>query len=425
MPGLFSRLIALILLLNLTFSASGQNVLPIENQSFDPVVHTVQFHLADDPISVPVLWLNGPDRLLLQFDMLEEDVRDLEYRVIHCDRHWIPTDRHPSEYIDGFISSTRVRYDFSYNTKIPYIHYSIRFPEDNFRPKISGNYALVVFSSSDPDLPLLTMRFVVAENRVSIRANIKRSDRASVRDSVHEIDFVVNTNNLQIADPFTELSARVLQNFRWERSIPALAPRFIQGNDLIFDYHRENQMEAGNEYRFFDTRNLFNRTQRVYRIHSDRDTTEVILLADVPRSNSTYTTYEDLNGKYVIDNEQGNNPQLDADYVWVVFTLHSPPYRRGRLFLNGDMALRPFSEQYAPEYFPEEQLFQQRVLLKQGLYFYQYVTVSDDGRQASAHFAEGSYYETENDYYILVYYKDFAGNFDRVIGYMRLTSRLP
>ncbi len=65
-----------------------------------------------------------------------------------------------------------------------------------------------------------------------------------------------------------------------------------------------------------------------------------------------------------------------------------------------------------------QQGYTARMLLKQGWYDYEYVLKAPN---APTYFFEGSRFETENEYEILVYYKPFQPRADMLIGYARLT----
>jgi hypothetical protein len=56
------------------------------------------------------------------------------------------------------------------------------------------------------------------------------------------------------------------------------------------------------------------------------------------------------------------------------------------------------------------------MLLKQGWYNYEYVFLKDGDNHGSAALFEGNHYETENDYTVLIYYRNPRERFDRVIG---------
>ena len=64
----------------------------------------------------------------------------------------------------------------------------------------------------------------------------------------------------------------------------------------------------------------------------------------------------------------------------------------------------------------ESGLYEGIVLMKQGFYNYQYITI-DKNNQQSNHDIDGSFHQTENDYTILVYYKPFGSRYDKVIGF--------
>ena len=58
-----------------------------------------------------------------------------------------------------------------------------------------------------------------------------------------------------------------------------------------------------------------------------------------------------------------------------------------------------------------------RILLKQGWYDYQYIVQSPD---VPPYVLEGTHFQTENLYEILVYYRPFQPQADLLIGYLRL-----
>ena len=58
-----------------------------------------------------------------------------------------------------------------------------------------------------------------------------------------------------------------------------------------------------------------------------------------------------------------------------------------------------------------------RILMKQGWYDYQYLVQSPN---VAPYMLEGSHFQTENFYEILVYYRPFQPQADLLIGYIRL-----
>ena len=70
----------------------------------------------------------------------------------------------------------------------------------------------------------------------------------------------------------------------------------------------------------------------------------------------------------------------------------------------------------------ETSRYELSLLLKQGYYNFQYVYVPQGSMVADHKNIEGSFWETENDYQIFVYYKPAAGLYDRLVGYRILNS---
>ena len=61
------------------------------------------------------------------------------------------------------------------------------------------------------------------------------------------------------------------------------------------------------------------------------------------------------------------------------------------------------------------------LFLKQGVYDYTYVWVDKTGKP-DINALEGSYFETENDYQILVYYRPSGSRWEELVGYRLLNS---
>ena len=55
-------------------------------------------------------------------------------------------------------------------------------------------------------------------------------------------------------------------------------------------------------------------------------------------------------------------------------------------------------------------------LLKQGYYNYEFALVDRKTKKADFSETEGNWYETENEYTIIIYYRPFGERYDRVIG---------
>jgi hypothetical protein len=68
-----------------------------------------------------------------------------------------------------------------------------------------------------------------------------------------------------------------------------------------------------------------------------------------------------------------------------------------------------------------KRLYEIELKLKQGFYNYKYTVVDSDNKQLNG-FISGNFDETENNYKIIVYYRNFGSRYDRVIGYNQINS---
>ena len=137
------------------------------NEIYDEQIKTVTYEVNNLPTNFPVLTLNSAQFIMLKFDDLLNEERNLFYRVIHCDKNWKPSSISEIDAFHGFNDERLRNYSYSINTRIPYIHYWQQFPNKDLQFKISGNYLLVIYEDNI-EYPILTRRFVVKENRVGI-----------------------------------------------------------------------------------------------------------------------------------------------------------------------------------------------------------------------------------------------------------------
>jgi hypothetical protein len=215
------------------------------------------------------------------------------------------------------------------------------------------------------------------------------------------------------------------QNNRWDNAITNLKPSFIRDNALIYDYDKENVFPAGNEFRYFDIRTIRNLGEGVARIDFLRPYYHVTLLPDEVRANKKFFPYKEMNGNYVVESQDRvNDYDLQCDYVFVHFSLNLPSILTGGT-VNVFGALTDWNANKSNQmtWNFKESRYELSMLLKQGYYNYEYVYVEDGSPVANHTNIEGSFWETNNDYQILVYYSDITGRYDRLIGYQQLSLR--
>ncbi|MBQ7571560.1 MAG: DUF5103 domain-containing protein, partial [Bacteroidaceae bacterium] len=140
------------------------------------------------------------------------------------------------------------------------------------------------------------------------------------------------------------------------------------------------------------------------------------LFADQPARNYVYD--EDQDGAFVMRND--NDDEDDAttsEYLWVHFTLQTgQPIGGGDIYLYGQWCNGPLDPQCRMQWNEETHQYEAAVYLKQGYYNYQYI-------QENGPSPDGNFFQTENEYIILVYHRPQGGRYDKLVGYQRATTR--
>ncbi len=394
----------------------NQNYFRYDNFIYRPNIKTVILENAQLPLSEPAIELNSGMQLLLKFDDLDADYKEYWYTIIHCDAQWKPSDITRSTYLYSFFEDRIMDYSFSFNTLQPYTNYQLRFPNEQIKPMISGNYLLKVYLDNNPDSVAFTKRFLVYENLVDIQASVHAATSAEFRQQKQEVDFTIGTNRYPIANPFGDLQVKILQNFRWDNAIDNLKPIFIKDNLLDYNYDEENTFNGGNEFRRFDIRSLKYETEFVQRIQMHDNGTDVYLMPDKVRYYSRYSSDNDINGKFEIKNYSGSHPDKDADYATVHFQLnYKDPVQDGNIYIAGDLTNWQYNNTSMMKYDEELKAYTGTLFLKQGYYNYEYVFVKDGTTFGDESWLEGNHYETENNYWILVYHRPQNVRYDKLV----------
>ena len=239
----------LLLLLSI-FQVTAQKELQYTNYIYEPQIHTVLLYKQGTNVPVPVLNLNSSDRLQLSFDELASDNDYYQFTLIHCDAQWKPSDLQPMQYIEGNLFDFINDFRFSNNTYQKYVHYSVSFPSQDMKPKISGNYILKVYRNYDEEDVVITRRFFVLDSKTTYEFDIHPATIGQYRFSKQEVDFKATITDYQVYNPYQDLKMVLTQNNRWDNAIYNLRPLFIVGNEYTFNYEEENLFDGTNEYRF-------------------------------------------------------------------------------------------------------------------------------------------------------------------------------
>jgi hypothetical protein len=364
-------------------------------------------------MSSPTIQLHSPTPLTLEFDDIAYEPDRYSATIIHCNADWTPSGLKPADYLTQYNEFNVNEYEYSINTRIPYIHFAFQIPPVTK----SGNYAIKVYRGRQEDEVILIRRFMVYNNQVKVGAAVVASSKTEDRKTAQQIDFNVNYSDRELIDPLNNVKVVIRQNQRWDNAIWGLKPSFIRSDRSILEYRLfdgTNTFSAGNEFRFVDLRYTRTRGQNIASVKIEEDAVFAETTLDQSRSGQAYLEYLDLNGQYGIFTQDKPNNDLESEYVLITFNFDSdplpqPPYVLGALSGWGK---NPASKM---DYDGEMKGYKATLLLKQGWYDYQYGLKTPEGYSMVKF--EGEHFQTENEYEIFVYYRAMGSRYDELIGY--------
>lgn len=360
------------------------------------------------------------ESVFLEFDDLLANEQDYYYKIVHCDYDWTPSSLLKSQYLNGLDNERIVDYENSYSTLQPYSNYQLTLPNENTGLKVSGNYVLEIYNSYNEIQ--FSRRFVVYEDQLTVGGVVKRSRDFSFLNEKQVVQFTINTNQVNLVDPKKEVKVAIIQNHQWPSTINNIPPQFILGSELVYKYDQETSFYGGNEYFNFDTKDLRAPSSSISHIELT-DLYHHYLFTDYYRYDRPYTYYPDINGNFVVRTLQGDDNSREAEYSYVHFTL---PYDEAlglnEVYVYGKYNNYDLSEENLMTYNKETGNMEAIIKMKQGFYNYKYVIKKDDG-SIDMNTISGNYHFTENDYLILVYYRNFGDLYDSIIGVGSANSR--
>ncbi|WP_034041313.1 DUF5103 domain-containing protein [Wocania ichthyoenteri] len=374
-------------------------------------IKTIAFKSNTKESQLPILKLGA--YLVLEFDALNGNEEDFYYKIEHFNFDWTPSILVKSEYMDGF-DNQRIRdYENSLNTYQIYSHYKLAIPNTQTKGlKVSGNYMLSVFN--DDDELVFSRKFMIYEDKTNVGISIKRSRDIQFIEEKQRVDIVISAKNMQFNNPKQNVKTLVIQNNNLNTAISDLKPQYTIGNKLIYKYDTESSFWGGNEYLYFENKDIRAANIGVQQIDL-QDLYHNYLFTNTERASKPYTYNPDINGNYLVTNIDADDPSIEADYVWVHFSLIANDTLKDKsVHIYGNFNNYAIDESTKMTYDEYNQVFTNAQLLKQGFYNYKYVVVEKDTLNEGA--ISGNFYQTENNYKVIVYYRDLGARYDKIIG---------
>jgi hypothetical protein len=351
--------------------------------------------------------------LELSFDDLDADSKNYKYRIEHMTYDWQKSRLLSSQFIDGFDENAILNVTNSFNTFQNYTHYAVKIPNVNSVITKSGNYLISVIN--DYDEIVFSRKLVLYENETTVAVNVSRSRNTKTINTQQTVEFTINHPNLRINNPSQEINVVILKNENWNEKITDLQPTFFKQNQLQYTYTNQTNFWGGNEYLNFDSKFIRNKSLNVVKIEM-RDVFHHYLYPFTFEENGSYRYNPDINGQFVIRTLEASNPNTEADYAMMHFTLFADePFDEKEVYVYGAFNNFKINEENKLFYNFEDKSYQGAFLLKQGFYNYTFATV-DKNEIIDTNEINGTYFQTENEYIVLVYYKPFGGLYDRVVG---------
>ena len=374
-----------------------------KSRILEPQIKSLQVVVNQDWLSPAIMRLGTDDILNISFDELSHEYHHYTYRVEHCEADWTPsTALFESDWLEGFNGNPIDDYAPSMNTTVAYTHYRFQIPNDRMRLRISGNYRIHICDDEDDEREVMTIDFCVTEQSMPLTMRITTNTDIDTNVSHQQVSMTLNYGVERVTDPANQLWVVVMQNGREDNRKQNPKPTIITGNSAEWLHARELIFDAGNEYRKYEVLDVSHPTMGIDQMVWNGERYEAYPFIDEARTHYLYD--EDANGAFLIRNSDNWEIETTCDYVWVMYRMKCPHLPEGQMVIDGWWTTDDDPKTYTMTYDAAKGMYTARILQKQGYYSYHYLWQQPDGALQFAP-SEGSYYQTENRYQALVYYR--------------------
>jgi len=401
-----AKLYIYLLLIPCLFFGQTQEVVPPD------YIKTIIFTGETPESQLPIIKLG--DRIALEFDALNGNEEDFYYKIEHFNYDWTPSNLTKSEYMSGYDNQRIRNYENSFNSYQIYSHYKLIIPNERTRGLTkSGNYMIHIYK--DYDELVFSRKFMLYENNANVGVHVRTSRDVKYLAEKQTVDINISSSSIQFNNPTETVKALIVQNNNLNTAISNVKPQYTMGNELIYKYNSETSFWGGNEYLSFENKDIKGANIAIQYIEL-ADLYNNFLFTDIVRANRPYTYNPDINGNFVINALDTEKPWIEADYVWIHFSLLPDASLTNKsIYVYGNYNNYELNETNKMHCNKDRGVYEAQLLLKQGFYSYKYVVVDENGKLQEGAIS-GNFKETENNYKVLVYYRDLGSRYDRIIG---------
>lgn len=411
------KYITMLILLAFTTIVCAQ-----KNEIYDPNISTLQVVAGDRWLSMPVIRLNQDEVINIGFDDLTHEYRRFTYTIEHCDADWTVSEGlFPSDFIEGFAEGNTIDdKEESVNTNMLYTHYSLSIPNDRCRIRMGGNYRVTVYDENNDHQKIFVAHFMVLDPRMGVMMEVSSNTDIDINKSHQQVAMKLSYGSVTVTEPHEQIKSVVMQNGRWNTAVVNTPAQYIMPNGLQWLHSKELIFEAGNEYHKFEMLDPDHPSMGVDVIRWDGTDYHVYPFACEPQNNYVYD--EDANGAFYIRNSDNYENDRSSEYMLVHYLLKTDRIKDGNIYLDGRWTNEQLTPDYQMTYNEESGYYEAVIQQKLGYYNYHFIVVHDDGtiRQLPS---DGNFYQTENKYQCLIYYRGKQDRTDILVGYQEVQYR--
>lgn len=392
-----------------------------KHQILSPNIKTLQVVVNNEWTSMPIMTLGKDDVLHVGFDELSHEYHRYNIHLEHCEVDWTPSDElFDSDWLEGFNDFPIENYEKSFNTTVLYTHYNFTIPNEHCRLKSSGNYRIHILDEGNDNKEIAVAEFRMVTPLVNLRLWGTTNTDLGLNSRFQQIMMSIGYNNLKVTNHEEQLKVFVMQNAREDNMKTDVAPNYITPNGLTWEHNKHLIFDGGNEYHKFEVLDPSHISMGLERVWWDEDNRYFHAFPFVCEPQRNYTFDKDANGSFYIRNSDNYDNDIQSDYVFIHYKLKAiREYENTNIYINGQWTVED-QQQYKMTYNESDQSYNAVILQKMGYYNYQFIMIDPDGISHPLP-EEGSFYQTENSYQVLVYYKGISDRTWQLVGFKTCT----